>query len=501
MSECFATIKHVRSVPWSIRKVVRKDIADWKAFNRVQKEFAMSPWSRLLMLAGEHPVWLCLLLPVLFVLCSLSLHLLPSTWLPRGWSGWQASEQLSYFSTLWSVQATLAALSYPIVIAFAAVFLQRRPAADSFMHLYMLNSGALAAGLSSLMLVVVMACQYAAMPYLGACALLTWGILDSVWFMLNAVLTTHFLYRTVEFLRPDVQLGIVTRYVTSVALPREIRRLYSYQVFAQAHSKGWVPAARYLDDKKEDGPKVLLARFAFGKGVEQGTLNLRAPSRLVNVRLWPLCLAIAGWERATRRWPRPTVVPRHMRAQWPLLTVPMTPGMEYRESLYLAQVEDGPNLSSLQRRMLRWAFVFQRINREKYEIRVKSVIEEFELDARAAAEKADAKAFERAYNALVGLHRLLLGASLVETEDGSVGSWAMMPDINEFFERGMHINWNNAYSRATFPPKRHRELFARDLRCPVRRHWKRLSSYYLVCCRPGAFQTKALPTIDSRKPH
>jgi hypothetical protein len=445
MSAYSAFIKYIVGIPWSTHNVVRKDVADWRAFNRVQREFAMSFGARLLMLAGEHPVWLCLLLPAIFLLCTLSLYLLPNTWLPHGWSKWQASEQLSYFSTLWSVQATLAALAYPIVIAFVAVFLQRRPAADSFMHIYMLNSGALAAGLSALMLVVVMACQYVAMPYLGADVLLLWGILDSVWFALNAVLTTHFLYRTVEYLRPDVQSGIVTRYVTSVALPREIRRLYSYQVLAQAHAKGWVRTASYLDEKKKDCPKVLLARFAFGKGVEQGAIVLRGPSRLVSVRLWPLCLAIAGWERAARLWPRPTVVPRNMRAQWPLLTVPMAPGMEYRDTLEVARVDDGPNLSSAQRTLLRFAFVFRSIKRERYEIRVKSVVEEFELDARTAAEKADAKAFERAYNALVGLHVLLLGASLVKTEDGSVGSWALMPDINEFFERGMYSGWNNAY--------------------------------------------------------
>ncbi|MBN3762013.1 hypothetical protein [Burkholderia sp. Ac-20365] len=405
----------------------------------------MSFWSRLLMLAGEHPVWLCLLLPILFGLWLLPLSLLPVTWLPHGWTTWQASEQLSYFSTLWSVQATLAALAYPIVIAFVAVFLQRRPAADSFMHLYMLNSGALAAGLSSLMLVVVMACEYVAMPYFGAWVLMKWGILDSVWFALNAVLTTHFLYRTVEYLRPEVQSAIVTKYVTSVALPREIRRLYSYQVLAQAHSKGWITTPSYLDNEKEDGPKVLLARFGFGKGTEQGTITFRAPSRLVDVRLWPLCLAIDGWESAARKWTRPTDGPRRSRVQWPLLTVPLMPGTEYLESVDVAQVEDGPNLSRSQRVMLRWAYVFRSLRRERYEIRVKSVIEEFELDARTAAEKDDAKTFERAYNALVGLHVLLLGASLVETEDGSVGSWAIMPDVNEFFGRPMHESWNNAY--------------------------------------------------------
>jgi hypothetical protein len=234
-SSILSEARNLKIVPWSIEHVVRQDMADWKAFNRYRRGLSLSLWARLLMHAGEHPVWLCLSLPVLFLLALVGLHLLPDAWLPHGWASWHDSEQLGYFSTLWSVQATLAALAYPIVIAFVAVFLQRRPAADSFMHLYMLTSGALAAGLSSLVLVVVMGAQYVAMPYFGASVLLQCGALDSIWFLLNAVLTAHFLFRTVEFLRPDVQLSIVRRYVANVALPREVRRLYLFQVFAQRH--------------------------------------------------------------------------------------------------------------------------------------------------------------------------------------------------------------------------------------------------------------------------
>lgn len=437
--------RNLRSVPWSIRHVVRRDIADWKSFNQHQRDVAFSPWARLLMHAGEHPVWLCLSFPVVFSLALLVTHVLPTHWLPAGWEKWGYSEQLSYFSTLWSVQATIAALAYPIVIAFVAVFLQRRPAADSVMHLYMLSSGALAAGLSSLILVVAMGVQYVAMPYFGASVLLQWGALDSVWFVINAVLTAHFLYRTVEFLRPDVQLDVVRRYVASVALPRDINRLYLFQVFAQSHSKGWIPVPDYLGDENSNGPKVLLTRYGFGRGEPQGTLKFDTPSRLVNVRLWPLVLVLATWAHSASGLPRPANARRHRRTEWPLLSVPITPGTVFHESVPLALVEAGPGLSPLQRWLLRRTFVFAGVKRERYQVRVKSVIDEFELDARTAAGKSDAKDFERAYNALVGLHELLLSASLVMTEDGSVGSWALMPDFEVFFESPMHVAWNDAY--------------------------------------------------------
>lgn len=441
----FSIVRKLCVVPWSIRRIVRRDVADWRLTNQYLRNLAQSRWARLLMHAGEHPAWFCLSLPIAFGAGLLVAHELPEDWIPGGWAKWAASEQLSYFSTLWSVQATIAALAYPIVIAFVAVFLQRRPASDSVMHLYMLNSGALAAGLSSLVLVVVMGVQYAVMPYFGASILLQWGALDGLWFVVNAALTAHFLYRTVEFLRPDVQLDVVRRYVASVALPHDVNRLYPFQVFAQSHSKGWIPAPDYLDDKNMDGPKVLLTRYGFGRGAPQGTLNLRVPSRLVNVRLWPLALVIAAWANSASKWPRPPQQHGHRRPVWPMLSIPITPGTEYHEAIHLAQIEAGPNLTTLQRWLLRCAFSFAPLRRERYRVRVKSIIDEFELDARTAAQKPDAKDFERAYNALVGLHELLLGVSQVMNEDGSAGSWALLPDFDEFFDTRMHVLWNDAY--------------------------------------------------------
>ncbi|WP_204265210.1 hypothetical protein, partial [Klebsiella pneumoniae] len=62
---------------------------------------------------------------------------LPPEWFAPAWSSdWKVAEQLSHFSTVWTMQATLAALVYPIVISFVAVYLQRRPAAEAFVHLY-----------------------------------------------------------------------------------------------------------------------------------------------------------------------------------------------------------------------------------------------------------------------------------------------------------------------------------------------------------------------------
>ena len=61
------------------------------------------------------------------------------------------------------------------------------------------------------------------------------------------------------------------------------------------------------------------------------------------------------------------------------------------------------------------------------------------------AAKPDNEGFERAYNALIDLHGLLLAACLDKTETGEQVSWALLPDSDTFFNRSLHMNWSDVY--------------------------------------------------------
>lgn len=431
--------------PWSIQRVVRRAEAGWRTSLHDRMGLAYSRLERELLFAGEHPLRFSLSMAALLLAVLALGYVLPSSWFVLSWTSWQASEQLAYFSTLWTVQATLAALVYPIVIAFVTVFLQRRPAAEAFVHLYILDSGALVAGLSSLALVVVMALQYVLIPTYGTGSLPAWVALDGFWFLVNASLTSYFLYTTVNFLRPEVQLGVIRRYAVEVALPRDVARLYSFQVLARAQPSGWIVAPRYGDEKAPQGPQVCLGTPAFRDGKIQGTVRLAGPSLLADVRLWPLRLVVSWWMRAANRWPRPAANPRARAQDWPLLILPLMPGREYRDSATLSSVVSGPPLAKWQKLLLRWAFVFKPVRGDRAGISVAAILDELEADARAAAGRPDVAAFERAYESLVGLHTTLLGAALVTDDDGRLGSWALLPDVGTFFDKALHIEWNESY--------------------------------------------------------
>lgn len=437
--------QNLLKTPWSVRTVALRDEAAWFAQNSCRRRLALSKLERDLLFAGEHPLRFAFSLLTLQVALLVFAALLPQGWFAPAWLKWEAAEQLSHFSTVWTIQATLAALVYPIVISFVAVYLQRRPAAEAFIHLYILDSGGLAAGLSSLGLVIVMGIQYLMLSTWGTAWLPGWAAIDTAWFIFNASLTTFFLFRTVEFLRPEVQARVIQRYTVNVALPRDVQRLNSFQVLAGGIAKGWFPVPSYGDDKAPEGPRLLVGR-GFREGDIQGELRLRAQARLVDVRIWVVRLVVESWYRSALTSPRPDKPEAFgVNTSWPLLTLPMSPGTVYEGDLPLAMVADGPELSPWQRWLLRWSVVVQPTSRERYGIRVEAILGELAADARNMAAKPDNEGFERAYRALIDLHGLLLAACLDKMESGEQGSWALLPDPQSFFDRTLHKNWSNVY--------------------------------------------------------
>jgi hypothetical protein len=451
--------------PWSVRAVARNDEASWLKQNLHRRRLALSKLERDLLFAGEHPWRLAFSLLALQIALLVLLAVLPQCWFTPAWANWQAAEQLTHFSTVWTIQATLAALVYPIVISFVAVYLQRRPAAEAFIHLYMLDSGGLAAGISSLALVVVMGFQYLMLSTWGSAWLPGWAVMDTAWFVLNAALTTFFLFRTVEFLRPEVQARVIQRYTVNVALPRDVLRLNSSQLLANGIAKGWFPVPSYGDDNAREGPRMLIGR-GFREGAIQGKLRLRAQARLVDVRIWVVRLVVKSWYRRALKSPW-SDKPKEfgVNNSWALLTLPMSPGTVYESEMPLAMVADGPGLSTWERWLLRRAMVFHPTDQERYGIRVEAILGELAADARNLAAKTDNEGFERAYTALVDLHGLLLAACLDKTDTDEQGSWALLRESESFFNRTLHQNWSNVY-RGIFEAAI--ESMVRDTR-PLRR--------------------------------
>ncbi|MBI5015923.1 MAG: hypothetical protein HZB55_10585 [Deltaproteobacteria bacterium] len=431
--------------PWSIASLLRKEEADWARRNDLRRRLRHHWFDREILKGGEHPIRYAFSLAILLVSAIVLGHALPKEWFTAYPSVWADAEKLNYFTSLWNVQATIAALVYPFVISFVALLLQRKPSSKAFLQIYLVDSGGLVAGMSSMFLVLAMSVQYVMLTAYSLGSAVTWVAVDAIWFMYNVVLTLWFLFRTVEFLRSDFQMEVVKRYAANVALPREIAHLLRFQVFARAQKEGWIPGPSYLDDEAEGQPQVLMHSFGAGMGDVSVERYLQEQSRLTNVFLWPLRLVVAGWLKKARQQHAIQSSGPSKSVKSPLLVFPLLPGSTYEAGVVLARVEGGPNLTPWHRLLVRLSFRFTPFRLERRHVTLTEILADLETDARVSAGTGDVATFEEGYRRITGMHETLIGASLTKEADGNMGSLALVPDVLKFADRPVHVHWADSY--------------------------------------------------------
>jgi hypothetical protein len=132
----------------------------------------------------------------------------------------------AYAGVPWSVQATLVALVYPIVLSFIALMLQRKAHSTVALRVYVLDSAVVPAGASSIGLLVALGVQYFAAPY-STHPLLTKYMapllaMNGAWLLINVMLTGFFLSRSIHFIQDEEQRHAFTR--VAVEPPRLLWR-------------------------------------------------------------------------------------------------------------------------------------------------------------------------------------------------------------------------------------------------------------------------------------
>lgn len=430
--------------PWSLERVVLRELADWTKFNKFRKNHSSGFYERVNLKLASHPIVLSASLLGLYLATLWLVTAIPKGDLNGNFVDWQTSDYLSYFTSLWSVQATIAAVIYPLVISFIAVFLQRRPTAEAFVSLYLLDSGAVSSGLSCLTLVVLMSVEYMLIPYFGIKCMRKAVFLDSVWFILNACFTTYFLARTMRFLKPEAQLEVIKKYAANIALPRMVKRSNTMAVLVEARTKRWLPPEQKSSLGESTEPRIVFSRF-HSRGVVQGQLNTKKDLRLTNVRLWLLRIVMESWLEIAQKHKQTKSTGNSGRSYAPVLSLNILPGADYGPLSSLGWVNDGPDLKSWHRHVLRMALSFNSVESESAGIQLSELWRDFESDARDAAAKAEGESFRTAYSRVIDLHKLLLGSCVGVTEKGEIGSWALMAESPHLFANPLHVEWANVH--------------------------------------------------------
>lgn len=390
-------------------------VKEWNARSAERQRLSYPTSERVLQWAGERPVAFI----VLVLVATTTLSVVLGWAAPRyfGFSlvpaGWKEPELLTYFSTLWTVQATIAALVYPIVIAFVAVLLQRRATAKLSLRLYALHAAVTPAGASAIALLGWMGLQYLMISFVPTAWLAIAMIGNSAWFVFNALLTAWFLYRTVRFLDDEARLEVFKRFSVQVALVREVKEHVTGHIFQSAQAQQLIPGPEYTSTTP--GPKVVL--YPMSQGTPQVVVALKKERQIADIRLRLLRWGISLWLRkAKRAEATPTIA--GLDAQDPLLEIPIEPGKVVDGKVVLCRVGDGPAPGRIPAFLIRHSIIFGPPPAPDASYSTVDILEELAAEVLELAERKRFEAANETLLRLVQLHVALVKSGAFLNEAG-----------------------------------------------------------------------------------
>ncbi|MEW8333359.1 MAG: hypothetical protein AB2692_20670 [Candidatus Thiodiazotropha sp.] len=435
----------------TLRYRLSRELRDWRKANSTLRENAWPWYQRVLILAGNRPVRYPLELFSVVIVLSAAIwgfHALSTLFSVA--AAPPAPDVGSRFYTLWTVQAAVAAMIYPIVIGFVSLLLQRRHSAKASLHIYLHDSAAILTGLSALFLVAAMAIQFFFLSLAGDAVLANWLILDGIWFLFNILGVIWFLARTFDYLRPERRADIMRAYAINHVWPAEMCRNLEYNLFLGAIHYGWLPGPIYGDDNKESNTAILPGPVGRGMGSIQVAGKYKDSRMIRDVRFRALSLAMRSWQRreekkAASADDQPELFSglRHSR----LLILPLVPGDLFEEKVGLCRTEGGGGLRWWERWLTRWSFVLVPDTGKAASLSIGDILNGLITEVQVAMESGEEVVFRDALHELVDLHVALLLAGDFISDTGQRDNYANLVDRGHMFESRMHDLWAREYRR------------------------------------------------------
>jgi hypothetical protein len=329
----------------------------------------------------------------------------------------------AYTGVPWSVQATLVALVYPIVLSFIALMLQRKAHSTVALRVYVLDSAVVPAGASSVGLLVAMGAQYFAAPY-STPAFLAEHIapllaMNGAWLLINVLLTGFFLSRTIHFIQEEEQRHAFTRVAVDVALRTELISAVKQHIFVNAPQSDW----HFSEISANDSAEPQVHMFALGAGRPAVKRDLKGSLVLHDVHLHLLKLVATTWSR------RAVKALQAGKGKTPTLIFPPRVGGVRSGEVVLCSIEDGPPLSRVERLLVRMAFVYRPSRQGTLSLSTRKMLDEIGGEVESAAEQQRFGAAEERLRDLLSLHKTLLLASAADSEGvaGNAATIGMSP--------------------------------------------------------------------------
>lgn len=411
---------------------VNQEEKEWKSKSTLRKEYAYGKLRGILIHLSRKPAKWAFILLIFFGLLTFVISQLPVEWLVSVKSEFNTPDLISYFSTLWSVQATIVALIYPIVIAFVTLLLQRRHSAKSYLNIYLHDTSALLSGLCTIGLIFLMGIQYLFIPSIVLDKALNWLYIDAVYFLLNLVLTSYFLYQTFEYIKPANRLESLRKYLINEIWPIEFKRLLSSLLFRNAIAEELLKV-KGVDNNIVDieRPSIWTDRdFSSLHGDPILVIDVPNNSQLVDVRFRFLSWVAKSWAKKVKG----------SNKEKPVLIFPLRPGLTYSGQTTLCKIQGSVKLSSFHKQLIKWSFKFQK-NKTEPNLQVGDLLDDLSAEVLRSLRSGETQTFSEALDDLIEFIALLILASAIPNAD-KIDNYSIIVDPNKsIFGRPVYEEW------------------------------------------------------------
>lgn len=211
----------------SLTKLAEQDLRDTYYNNNVFKKNRKSTLRRALTILNSQPIKFTILLGLLSILTAASIQ--KFSLFKKMLIELEASKlSISDFNiSLMSIQGTLIALIFPLVIAFIGFLLQGKSSNKAIWKVYKEYSIFPLVGFSSLGLIFFNALTYPLSIWYQDINLHVLNLTYIAWFLLNLVLISYFLIKTMNFLSEKERMATIINYTLNHTLPNDIKQSLS----------------------------------------------------------------------------------------------------------------------------------------------------------------------------------------------------------------------------------------------------------------------------------
>jgi len=346
---------------------------------------------------------------------------------------------VSLHNTLWAVQASLVGILYPIVIGLVSLLLKNKTAYSIWLKVYLVTSGAVFSGLSSLALIGVIAINSITLNFISSSYHMYSMFVLYIWFLFNIIFTAYFLYKTISFLKPDIRFLITLQYTLNRVYPDEIKYLLMRHLFVGAINYKFLPGPQYSSDTES---KVYISTIQSSTATsdEKVLRNIKRVSYITNVYFRVLSIAIRLWKTKAENKLQSKEIDLFARNLLVLQGMPLEP---CNGQVLVASSNIKGTIDPLVSLLIKLSFVFDSFN-TKEQINTNDIVTAEYKEVVDSMNSNDRVEFDAAIDRVKLIHTDLLKVGAFTNDSGDKDNWANMGD-SLFFSVKLNYQWNRVY--------------------------------------------------------